>query len=1392
MSRFRLTIWDREGITRDRVLDSATNLDVKNELNGEHTLSFEMPVDDSNYSFLSHRKIVRLEDTAMGTYATTVVGAPSSTKVISVQSGENFNIGDFLLVYETPDKSISKRTTAALTSATPATVNLDSSASISVGDYLKIEDENDSEIIKVLTIPDGTSITANVANSYEINAAVTTPGRSLIAKITSARKASTTTVNAEAASPGAVVVEVNSTEGIRPGDYVYINDGTNEEAAYVDSIVVSTSITVSSLDNSYNAGATVTNYSFTLSRRDFRPDDNADVRKVNFTSYRVASFSEERNDGILTSIVNCNHISYDLNDQYFLIDGRGDISYSVKGSGIVKSDKIDIDSLLDELLVRQVDSSDDPIDTDRFFKGDLYSFVYSTGTISVTNGSPNLSGSGTTWRDDNISSGSIVSIEGDENLYTVASVSNDTLIILTGNVGRENGSSLEYFIISAAIQTASTDKIGTCSVRQAADDEVSSISVAVNDGTIKHGAVFMVEGDAKQYYVEKVRSSSVLDVTEDIERSADTSLDFILKRDEREIAFSSATTLLGCLNEIAKVWSDDEAEVWYEIYEDKSINIRRKPIPDDRDPTGDLVVKYGYNIVKNLSSVKRLYDQTEFGNRVMATGARSGWINAVSGVSASVASSSNNRKTAIQVASLNTKKFRPGDYIEVFQDKTDITTITSATQVTLTKTGAGWDIDEFRGGLVLITSGEGINQLRAVVSNTATVITVSRAWDTLPTGSNAIVAKNIGDTQVRCAAYKRFKVDAATSTTITCNNYAPAAGSYRGGILMVVTGTGQGQYMEISYNEVSGGNTTFTINGTFSPTPTTSSYVEVEAPLQIAEEYRSGTTFTATTVAVVPASHGFPPWIADLWNSGTLYVTTGADAGNNYSISDTTYAAGTGTITISAPFGTTPASGDGILIVIEHDLPITVAKLPFVPDSGDTAVLLLHETGGALTVGKYADYRGTVASATQTTITVQSTEGARFAAYQMIFVGAKTVTSDLLFGMNRGNQAFGQVVTIESVSANTITTVETLNPTPQPGDHVEIIAIVDEDSIIAKGRVELLFDASDINNPKELYIEAKKFLDNATAFSPRYEVDFLHLYELDPKVWQFDNYNLGDTVRVIDDEMGLDTSSLRIIREEYNPNMPADVKIQVANSPKLLKSQTRTIAEVVQAKLDVLEPEIDINERMFHVPTCIYWDEEDKKCSRTDVPNVYCNTDESNRDGRLTSQKQRITIFECGEYSTPKMETLQSFRDYWSTTSATVTITGASTTISITPTVVIPSGDEGIPLDAAITCAHLLLRWRESFDSSSSPNAIDSSTMKVQIDDSGNTGWLDSYTFADNSIHTLADATANGEPPIESITDISARVDEADTYDIQILNAKADGGNLVLRDFAWGIRVFWN
>jgi hypothetical protein len=78
------------------------------------------------------------------------------------------------------------------------------------------------------------------------------------------------------------------------------------------------------------------------------------------------------------------------------------------------------------------------------------------------------------------------------------------------------------------------------------------------------------------------------------------------------------------------------------------------------------------------------------------------------------------------------------------QRRTVNTTANIFSATTIGNSGATWAPNEFVGTMVQITLGTGINQVRKVVSNTSTTLTVSPAWDVTPDGTSIFVVNHEG------------------------------------------------------------------------------------------------------------------------------------------------------------------------------------------------------------------------------------------------------------------------------------------------------------------------------------------------------------------------------------------------------------------------------------------------------------------------------------------------------------------------------------------------------------------------------------------------------------------------------------------------------------------------
>jgi photosystem II stability/assembly factor-like uncharacterized protein len=59
-------------------------------------------------------------------------------------------------------------------------------------------------------------------------------------------------------------------------------------------------------------------------------------------------------------------------------------------------------------------------------------------------------------------------------------------------------------------------------------------------------------------------------------------------------------------------------------------------------------------------------------------------------------------------------------------------TATSGDSTTITDSGASWEVNKFTGYVIELTGGTGTGQIRKIVSNTSTVITIDLAWTTNP------------------------------------------------------------------------------------------------------------------------------------------------------------------------------------------------------------------------------------------------------------------------------------------------------------------------------------------------------------------------------------------------------------------------------------------------------------------------------------------------------------------------------------------------------------------------------------------------------------------------------------------------------------------------------------
>lgn len=75
-------------------------------------------------------------------------------------------------------------------------------------------------------------------------------------------------------------------------------------------------------------------------------------------------------------------------------------------------------------------------------------------------------------------------------------------------------------------------------------------------------------------------------------------------------------------------------------------------------------------------------------------------------------------------------------------------TATAGGAFTLTDAAQAWTVDEFAGFLVTITAGTGVGQTRIIASNTATVLTTTTIWTTIPDATSVYEVLGLGFNQL--------------------------------------------------------------------------------------------------------------------------------------------------------------------------------------------------------------------------------------------------------------------------------------------------------------------------------------------------------------------------------------------------------------------------------------------------------------------------------------------------------------------------------------------------------------------------------------------------------------------------------------------------------------------
>jgi len=142
--------------------------------------------------------------------------------------------------------------------------------------------------------------------------------------------------------------------------------------------------------------------------------------------------------------------------------------------------------------------------------------------------------------------------------------------------------------------------------------------------------------------------------------------------------------------------------------------------------------------------------------------------------------------------------------------------------------------------------------------------------------------------------------------------------------------------------------------------------------------------------------------------------------------------------------------------------------------------------------------------------------------------------------------------------------------------------------------------------------------------------------------------------------------------------------------------------------------------------------------------------------------------------------------DFWSGGDDEIAITDSSQSLNL-PNITVASLPSGISIQRVIVMLKIALLK----DSSGSDNAISNGSMMLSVDsESDYSSTVPAIDIPDNgwAVDESAERVGDG---IKGNTDVKTEITGNGTFYGRFENAQADGGNLLLKDVAWGILVSW-
>ena len=144
--------------------------------------------------------------------------------------------------------------------------------------------------------------------------------------------------------------------------------------------------------------------------------------------------------------------------------------------------------------------------------------------------------------------------------------------------------------------------------------------------------------------------------------------------------------------------------------------------------------------------------------------------------------------------------------------------------------------------------------------------------------------------------------------------------------------------------------------------------------------------------------------------------------------------------------------------------------------------------------------------------------------------------------------------------------------------------------------------------------------------------------------------------------------------------------------------------------------------------------------------------------------------------------------DFWSNPVKEKVVTNAQVTAAVGGVVVV----HDLPAGATVVIAKVMFKYRMVENTNVAENSLDLTAIQpIQVDDSGNTGWVTAIDFVDEQYEIAAETREGGDVLIGD-NNVAARVDGNDTYDFQWLNAKAHLADIKFSGLQMGIKIWYS